>query len=78
MARVVVVIKSKGKKHAVALAYELLRKQGSLQIGEVALSWQAGPELGARQRSHQKGQGCGQCRGATRGRMASCRTSPMK
>ncbi len=39
MARVVV-IKSGGKKHAVAL--ELLRKQGSLKLGDVSLGWQAG------------------------------------
>jgi Protein of unknown function (DUF3179) len=39
MARVVVV-KSEGKKYAVAL--ELLRKQGSLKIADVELSWQAG------------------------------------
>ena len=39
MARVVV-INSDGKKHAVAL--ELLRKQGQLKLGDVALGWQAG------------------------------------
>ncbi len=39
MARVVV-IKSGGKKHAVAL--ELLRKKGALRVGDVTLGWEAG------------------------------------